>query len=168
MHASYIHIDIEHNVFIIYIWMSKVVLHIVYQRCHIQKICKWVTRPILSAMMFSQPVVLGTPFLKVLSIKTKIALNCVILFINFFFILTNLIKGIWLLCVMNVSYTFRKLINLRSCYPFLENSIPFSHQKSCFERERYSSIKIKSRIQKTQCLFLFSQHLSAFISSRLI
>lgn len=137
--------------------MSKVVLHIVYQRCHIQKICKWVTRPILSAMMFSQPVVLGTPFLKVLSIKTKIALNCFILFINFF-----------LLCLMNSSYTFRKLINLRSCYPFLENSIPFSHQKSCFESERYSSIKIKSRTQKTQCLILFIQHLSAFISSRLI
>lgn len=55
-----------------------------------------------------------------------------------------MIKGICLLCVMNSSYIFRELINLRSCYPFLENSIPFSHRKSCFESERYSSIKIKS------------------------
>lgn len=85
MHASYIHIDIEHNVFIIYILMSKVFLHILNQRCRIQKI--WLTRPIVSAMMFRQPVVLGCPgFLKVLSIKTKIALNCFILFINFFYI----------------------------------------------------------------------------------
>lgn len=135
MHASYIHIDIEHNVFIIYILMSKVFLHILNQRCQIQKICKWLTRPIVSAMMFRQPVVLGTPFLKVLSIKTKIALNCFILFINFFYI--NESDQRYLLCVMNSSYIFRKLIKLRSCYTFLENSIPFSHRKSCYESKRY-------------------------------
>lgn len=110
-------------------------MHILNQRCQIQKLCKWLPRPILSAMMFSQPVVLGTPFLKVLSIKTKIAINCFNLFTNFFYINES---------DQRYLPAMRKLIYLRSCYPFLENSIPFSHRKSCFECERYSSIKIKS------------------------
>lgn len=49
-------------------------MHMLNKSCQIQSICQWFTRPPLVAMMLhviSQPAFLGTPFLKVLSIKTK-------------------------------------------------------------------------------------------------
>lgn len=92
---------------------------------------RWLTCPILSAMrLISQPAFLGTPVWKVLYVKTKIASNCFIIYINIFVLTKHVLSRVY----ARDAWTCPTLIAMTLIceYLVLESSILPSHQRSLF------------------------------------